>query len=136
MRIVLDTNVLVSGLLNPHGPPGRMVDLVLGGQLVLLVDDRILQEYRSVLVRHAFLFDPGDVADLVDFIAHESERVLAEPSGVRIPDPSDLPFLEVALSGGAESLITGNVRHFPRRAAGTIVRIETPAGFVRRWPHE
>ena len=137
MRIVLDTNVLVSGLLNPHNPPGRIVDLVLGGQIVLLVDDRILLEYRSVLVRPAFGFDPGNVTDLVNFIERESVPALADPSTIRLPDPSDLPFLEVALSGGAQSFVTGNVKHFPeRRTARTSVRIEAPATFLQRWSRE
>ena len=49
MRIVVDTNVLVSGLLSPHGPPGRMVDGIVAEELVVLFDDRILDEYRDVL---------------------------------------------------------------------------------------
>jgi predicted nucleic acid-binding protein len=44
LRIVLDTNVLVSGLLSPHGPPGRIFDLLLGGKLTLVFDDRLLAE--------------------------------------------------------------------------------------------
>ena len=51
MRIVLDTNVLVSGLLNPNGTPGRILDLILGRYLTLLYDDRIIGEYSDVLAR-------------------------------------------------------------------------------------
>ena len=56
MRIVLDTNVLVSGLLNPDGAPGRLLDLILGGRLQILYDDRILGEYSDVLARPQFGF--------------------------------------------------------------------------------
>ena len=50
------------GLLNPHGPPGRILDLVLAGKLRLLLDDRVVDEYREVLLRPRFDFDPADVA--------------------------------------------------------------------------
>ena len=57
MRIVLDTNVLVSGLLSPHRPPGEIVRLVSGGLVSLCLDARIVAEYRDVLARPRFGFD-------------------------------------------------------------------------------
>jgi uncharacterized protein len=131
LRIVLDTNVLVSGLLNPSGAPGRVLDLILAGEVTLLVDDRVLDEYRGVLRRPKFGFQPGDVADLMIFIEKESERVLASPLGISLPDRGDIPFLEVAVSGSAEALVTGNARHF-RPAASLELSIEGPAQFLRR----
>ena len=59
MRIVLDTNVLVSGLHNPHGAPGRIVDLVLGARIHVLYDDRILAEYRDVHARPRLAIEPS-----------------------------------------------------------------------------
>ena len=131
MRIVLDTNVLVSGLLTPRGAPGRLVDLVLGGSVQLLVDDRILEEYRDVLSRGRFGFSPGDVSRLLDFVAETAEPVLAAPLVRRLPDAADEPFLEVALSGSADALVTGNARHFPAAAAGG-VDVLSPAAFLVR----
>ncbi|MCH7571195.1 MAG: putative toxin-antitoxin system toxin component, PIN family, partial [Deltaproteobacteria bacterium] len=49
MRVVLDTNVLVSALLRPAGPPARILDLILGRQVTLALDNRIFDEYRNVL---------------------------------------------------------------------------------------
>lgn len=131
MRIVLDTNVLVSGLLNPSGAPGRVLDLILAGEVTLLVDDRVLDEYRGVLRRPKFGFQPGDVADLMIFIEKESERLLASPLRISLADRGDTPFLEVAVSGSAEALVTGNARHF-RPAASLELSIEGPAQFLRR----
>jgi len=51
MRVVLDTNVFVSGLLRPDGVPGQIVDYLLSGAFVVLYDDRTLGEYREVLAR-------------------------------------------------------------------------------------
>jgi putative PIN family toxin of toxin-antitoxin system len=133
LRIVLDTNVLVSGLLNPDGNPGRVVDLFLAGEVTLLVDDRILAEYRAVLPRPKFGFDASSVSDLLDLIEAEGVRVTAQPLGIALPDARDLPFLEVAIAGEAEAIVTGNARHF-KQSERFSVRVETPAVFVRHWP--
>ena len=129
MRIVLDTNVLVSGLLSPHGPPGRIVDLVLTGSLTLVVDDRVLAEYRQVLTRRRFPFDPRDVAALLTRIEAGADHVRSEPCGRALPDSDDLPFLEVALSGAVDALVTGNARHY--RGVGE-VDVVSPADWLRR----
>ena len=132
MKVVLDTNVLVSGLLNPDGTPGRVLDLLLAGEITLLVDDRILAEYRAVLARPRFGFDVGDIVDVISQIEAESVRVVALPLGISLPDETDLPFLEVALAGEAQALITGNARHF-KLPKSTSLTVESPADFVRRW---
>ena len=56
MRIVLDTNVLVSGFLSPYGPPGAILRSILAGSITLCFDERILTEYRDVLTRGRFAF--------------------------------------------------------------------------------
>lgn len=132
MRVVLDTNVLVSGLLNPDGNPGRVLDLFLAGEITLVVDDRILSEYRAVLGRRKFGFDPSDISAVMDQIEVESVRVTAPPLDVLLPDANDLPFLEVAVAGDAETLVTGNARHF-KKPRGGLLAIEGPAEFIRRW---
>lgn len=93
VRIVLDTNVLVSGLLNPHGAPGRIVDLVLEGTLTLLVDDRVLAEYQGVLTRPRFGFEAGDVGAVIDFIDVSAERVPSVPLRLTALDPDDTAFI-------------------------------------------
>jgi uncharacterized protein len=130
VRVVLDTNVLVSGLLTPHGPPGRIVDMVLAGKVRLLVDDRIIDEYREVLMRPRFGFDATDVAALVAFVEHESDWVAAPPFDFSLADPGDQPFAEVALAGAADFLVTGNPRHFPPSRLPRALRIATPAAFL------
>lgn len=133
MRIVLDTNVLVSGLLNPHGAPGRLVDLLLAGEVTLIYDDRILAEYREVLARPRFDFDPGDVEDVLELFATEGEAVTAPPLALELPDPDDLPFVEAAAVGRADALVTGNVRHYPTAVLPAGVRVVPVAAFVREW---
>lgn len=129
MRIVLDTNVLVSGLLSPFGPPGEIVRMVSSGAVALCVDARILAEYDAVLARPRFGFDPDSVAALLDYIDVRSEVVASEPLKQRLPDPDDEPFLEVAAACGADCLVTGNLAHFPSddRAGVTVL---SPAQFM------
>lgn len=132
MRIVLDTNVLVSGVLNPHGSPGRCLDLILGGDLTLLFDDRLLAEYRDVLLRPRFGFVAADVVALIDYLVAEGHSISAPPLDSRLPDPDDLPFLEVAVAGNADALVTGNLRHFPKESVSAEVEILAPAQLLER----
>jgi hypothetical protein len=132
LRIVLDTNVIVSGLLKPDGNPGRILDLFLVGEITVLADDRILAEYRAVLRQRKFGLAAADVSDFLDLLEAESELVAATPFGSKLRDESDRAFLEVALAAGVESLVTGNVRPFMPSRVGRLP-IDSPAEFVRRW---
>ena len=132
MRIVVDTNVLVSGLLSPHGAPGRVVDGLISEALQMLYDDRLLEEYREVLARPKFGFVQRDVDDLMTQLAAAGEHIAASPLDLELPHADDLPFLEVASAGNAEALVTGNPRHFPARARRG-VQLMSPAEFVKHW---
>ncbi len=131
---MLDTNVLVSALLRPDGPPGQILDMALAGVLVPILDDRVFAEYRDVLRRPRFGFPGPDVDTLLEFFEVVGVRVSAPPVGARVPDASDLPFLEVAVAGGAAALITGNARHFPdATTVGLGIRVLSPAAFLTWW---
>ncbi|HWT84007.1 MAG TPA: putative toxin-antitoxin system toxin component, PIN family [Candidatus Methylomirabilis sp.] len=115
MRVVLDTNVLVAALLTPVGACGRLLDLVLDGAVDVYADRRMLQEYEEVLRRPQLGLPPDDVDVVLNFFRHTANPVAALPLAVTLPDPDDQPFLEVAAAGKAV-LVTGNRRHFPKRA--------------------
>jgi putative PIN family toxin of toxin-antitoxin system len=129
VRIVLDTNVLVSGLLSPFGPPGEIVRMVSAGALTLCVDARVLTEYEEVLLRPKFRFDPDAVAALLDYIDFRSDVVAASPLSTRLPDPDDEPFLEIALACQADYLVTGNLVHFPAEAREGVL-VVSPGEFM------
>ncbi|MBE3063951.1 MAG: putative toxin-antitoxin system toxin component, PIN family [Spirochaetes bacterium] len=134
MRVVLDTNVLVSALWNVHGAPAQVLDLVRQGFLSLCADGRIHGEYEEVLSRPDFPFDPGDVATLMRFLRESSEFVAARPLTHRLPDPEDEPFLEVAAQGRVDALVTGNMRHFPKncRAGVPVMTPDEVIALIRR----
>lgn len=118
MIVVLDTNVLVSGLLKTHTAPARVVDMLLIERLLCAYDDRIMAEYADVLARPKFAaaIDPAERDGLLACIRMRGTHVTAAP--LRIPDssaiadPDDLPFAEVAVGARVEALVSGNVRHF------------------------
>jgi len=113
MKIVLDTNVVVAGLLSPFGPCAEIVRMVSSGEVTLCLDALILAEYREVLGRSKFGFDKDKVAALLDHIEHRGHIVASSPLSHSLPDPDDEPFLKVAVAGRAGCLVTGNASHFP-----------------------
>lgn len=129
MKIVLDTNVVVSGLLSPFGPPGEIVRMVTSGAITLCVDARLLSEYAQVLARPRFAFDSDAVAAFLDYLVHSSVTAASVPLIDRLPDEDDEAFLEVAIACSAEHLVTGNLAHFPTEAhAG--VSVVSPREFL------
>lgn len=136
MIAAIDTNVLVSGMINPGGPPGRIVDLLRSGVLIPAVDDRILAEYGDVLRRPhlAQYFTPSEIDTILEYLLHNSEHFLVTRQVTDLPDHGDAPFLEVAIA--AESpLVTGNVKDVPpQKSRG--VTIELPGAFIRRFEGE
>ena len=127
--VVLDTNVLVSALFNPHGPSSQILNLILSNTIMVCLDERIRYEYREVLLRDKFGFDPKAVDDLIDFFDQEGLYITATPFAWQWPDHADAKFLEVAVAAQAGYLITGNLKHYP---ANTIkhLKIIAPARFL------
>ena len=129
MKIVLDTNVLVSGILSPNGPPAAVLRALLTERVTLCFDERIVSEYRDVLTRTKFAFDGELVEELIGFLESAGSPTLATPLAVTLPDPWDQMFVEVAVSSNADCLVTGNLRHFPETARAG-VRVVSPREFL------
>jgi len=127
MKAVIDTNVLVSGLMKTGTPPAKVIDGLYARELVPLYDQRILREYRVVLVRPTLtgIHRPAAMR-LLDFIDSNGEEVEGAYFARQLPDRTDQPFAEVAFTGKADLLITGNIRDFP---VGDLIRVVTP----RQW---
>jgi predicted nucleic acid-binding protein len=109
--------------------------MILARDVSLLLDNRIFAEYHEVLFRPEFPF-PGDrVREVLDFLWIHRERVQAQPLPIHLPDPDDVMFIEVAVAGVADALVTGNPKHFPasqRRG----VRVLTPREWLAFWAGE
>ena len=116
LKIILDTNVIVSGLLKPRSSPGRILRLVLQGDVHIIVNEHILAEYLEVLGRPKFDLDQDKVQTVLELIRSKGIKASALAESFHLPDSSDEPFLEAALAGSADVLITGNKKHFPKKA--------------------
>jgi len=127
--IVLDTNVMVSGLLKGSSNPGMIVRLVAAGRLKLAYDYRIMTEYRLVLQRPKFEFKQRDVETLLEQVEVEGLLVSPNPLKLELPEPTDLPFIEVALAFHHTPLVTGNLKHFPN-AEQKGIKVITPADLI------
>lgn len=128
-RVVVDTNVLVSGLLSPYGAPADVLRMVISGNIELCYDTRIICEYEDVLKRAKFSFEHKKVDDIINFFRAECVLISPDPRALKLKDPGDAPFIEVAASSGASYLITGNIAHFPKHYTKTF-RVITPARFL------
>jgi putative PIN family toxin of toxin-antitoxin system len=132
VRIVLDTNVLVSAMLTAGGTPDMVVQFVLHGELRLLLDSRIMAEYDEVTARPRFGFDPAERRFLLDTLTAISEPIVALPLKLTLPDPDDRVFVEVAVAGAADAIVTGNVAHFKPRSGAIVVKVLTARQVVDR----
>ena len=126
MLVVVDTNVIVSGLLNPSGTPGAIVRLLPKRLFTPVYSENILAEYRKVLVRDRFEFAPDRVTAVLDVIIDVGHFVSprSEPAPFA-PDPGDVPFVLAARVASC-IIVTGNLRHYPKRLGVSAV---TPAAF-------
>lgn len=126
LKVVLDTNVLVSSLLT-KGPPALIVDFAVQGKVIPFYDTRILAEYWEVLTRPKFTFSSTQVIRLIEDLVRIGLAVQIDtPSKIPMIDENDRKFYDTAKSSGA-FLITGNLKHFPGKSF-----IVSPAEFLRK----
>jgi predicted nucleic acid-binding protein len=104
--------VLVSAMLTAGGAPDLTIQLILQGDAILLADSRILGEYDDVTSRARFGFDPRKRFRVLAQLASISEHVQSRPLRLALPDDEDRVFVEVAVAGRADAIVTGNTRHY------------------------
>jgi putative PIN family toxin of toxin-antitoxin system len=114
LRLVIDTNVLISAALKPEGLQRAVLLLAITKPARLYVSRPILAEYRSVLVRPELRIRKGLRQQLLQLIKNHSYTVAPTRHLEITSDPDDNIFLECADAAGADYFVTGNPRHFPR----------------------
>lgn len=125
MRLwAIDTNVVVSGLLQPLGPSARVLDALADGRIKLVYDVRILTEYRDVLSRPRFKLAPARIAAFLNALGGQV-LVTSRRLHVTGPDSDDIIFIEAALMTPDRTIVTGNLAHFPPEILHG-VRVITP----------
>jgi uncharacterized protein len=114
LRLVLDTNIVVSAALKPAGLQRTVLLLALTKPARLYVSPPILLEYRTVLARPELGIQKGSRLQLLQLIENRSRLVSPFQSLQITLDPGDNIFLECSDTAGVDYLVTGNQRHFPK----------------------
>lgn len=138
MKVVLDTNILISGIGRPEGAPGQIVSAWLEGKFDLVVSEASLEEFRRVLLYpkvRKLLMQAGlsddDLRDYVDIM--RMKAITVSTDNVLLPiapsDPKDTHVLEALVASGAEFLVTGDKKHLLSLG---MARIVTAADFAAR----
>lgn len=128
MRVVIDTNVLLSSLLSRRSASFRLVQRIGPPQFTPVISPPLCLEYEDVFRRPGLLagYSPQDITDFLSQCIECRIHFLWRP---HLPDPKDDSLLELALAGGAPFIITHNTRHF-RGAADLGIRAVTPDEFL------
>ncbi len=114
LRLVIDTNIIVSAALKPDGLQRTVFLLAITRPARLYVSDAILEEYREVLSRRELRILKGHRQRLLQLIRSHSHVITPFRLLDVTKDPDDNKFLECADAARADYLLTGNLQHFPR----------------------
>jgi putative PIN family toxin of toxin-antitoxin system len=118
MRVVLDTNILISALWKPDGLEAAIIQLAREGKIACCVSHELWEEYREVLSREKFANLSESAAQLLLDLSPQVTRVRPSKKVTWSGDDEDNRVLECLQESGAEYLITGNLRHFPAEWEG------------------
>jgi len=133
LRVVLDTNVIISGLISPKGPPASILKALKAGQFVLVTSQAINEEILEVMDRPR-LRDKYGLADHmfdIAFILWEQAEIIRDLPAVKASkDPKDNKFLSAALGGLAHYLVTGDIKDLLSLGEHKGVRIVSPDQFL------
>lgn len=135
VRIVLDTNVMVSALLSANGPPGIILSLVREQRVTLLMSSPMLSELRDVLHRAKLrkYLPEGTADDFISAISAVAEWVRDPlPAVNACQDPQDNMVLATAWGGAAQWVVTGDLRHLVSMGSFRNIVILTPAQALER----
>jgi len=114
LRLVLDTNIVVSAALKPLGLQRTVLLLAITKPARLYLSPPVFAEYRAVLSRPELRIRKGLRQQLLQLLENRAYFVAPSGSLQVTPDPDDNIFLEYADAARADYLITGNERHFPK----------------------
>lgn len=129
IRVVLDTNVVISALLQPQGLPAEVLLITLAGKAAqLCISGEVYAEYEEVIRRPRFKRGENEIANTLRAIRQAGIWVKPSQRLRGCSDPDDDVFLECAQAARAHYLVTGNLKHFPPKWADVL--IVTPHQFL------
>ena len=127
MKIILDTNIIISAALSPDGNPAKIIDLITSNEdYTIYYNDEIIAEYNEVLSRPHFYISIDNQKRIINEIINTGINYKSAKSTMPMKDEDDRIFYDTALETGA-LLITGNKKHFPND-----LFILTPSEFLSK----
>ena len=123
MQVVIDTNIIVSALLNSRGACYVFLDRVFAGVYDVVVSENIILEYDDVLRRSQFGFDEEDIDFIIGWFKNNALMVEVNENAYRpdeVLDEKDIPFYATAKATKSR-LVTGNVKHYPIEEMRTMI---------------
>ena len=129
MRVVLDTNVLISGIFF-SGPPAEILSHWRKGNFTAVISEPIVLEYTRVAEEIGHKFPQIEITEILGLFILNSEIV--DPGGLEIrecEDPADNRFLECAIAGGCEVIVSGD-KHLLKMSEYRGVKILKPRDFL------
>lgn len=112
MRLVVDTNIIVSALLSSESKAFQLLSDVLDGKYIVLISEEIFKEYEDVLSRDKFGFDSDIINFLLSWFRENAVWIEVSESDTPMKDKKDRVFYDLAKSCKAR-LVTGNIKHYP-----------------------
>lgn len=113
MRVVLDTNILISACWTPGGNEARVIAMAVGGALEIAVSNELEAEYRDVAGRKKFAKQREALEAAIDSLLAVASRVQPVAECTACSDADDNQLLDCAVAAGAQFVVTGNGKHFP-----------------------
>ena len=128
IRVVLDTNIIVSAVLQPLGPPAQVFLLASAGVIQMCVSEEAYAEYEEVIQRPRLKRDAEEIEGALRTIREKARWVKSTGKVKACSDPDDDIFVDCAQAAEAHYLVTGNQVDFPETWGNT--RIVTPRQFL------
>lgn len=134
MRVVLDTNVIVSALLSREGPPGRVLVIIQQQERILVTSVQQLEELRSVFARDRIRkrIRPHESEKFVQNIDGTAFVVTELPHAFHSLDQDDNDILATAMAGDADLIVSGDKKHMLSLGQVEGISIVTPREALRR----
>lgn len=112
MRVVVDTGILVSALIRPEGRIGDVLHALRDGRFTTIYSTSMMLEVTDVLsrpkIQEKYHIQPEDITALINLVRLRGELVIPKQTVTACRDPEDHKFLEAALAGEADAIVTGD----------------------------
>jgi len=132
MKIVLDTNVFISGVFFT-GPPYQILKAWRDGKFEILISKEILEEYKRVGESLSIQFPQVTLTPILKFFAIRAELIDAQPLSVPVcEDPDDDKFFSCAIAGKSKLIISGD-KHLLKVSGYQGIKVLKPKEFINQY---